>query len=73
MPSSIKTLHQFAQSVLQEHNLSRNLNHIYDIERDTTFHITDLNVDKFLMEEYKRIYNDTNNLIKEIQDEKILR
>ena len=73
IPSSIKTLHQFAQSVLQEHNLSRNLNHIYDIERDTTFHITDLNVDKFLMEEYKRIYNDTNNLIKEIKDEKILR
>ena len=65
--SSIKTLHTYTTSILQEHNLPRNRNKLYNIDRDYVFHLTDLNVDIYLMNEIKKLYNDTNNLIKALR------
>lgn len=60
--SAIRTLHKFCQNVLQDHNMSRNLKSIYDIKNDHTFYVTDLPVDLYLMSEYKRVFNETNEI-----------
>ncbi|MEA4884225.1 MAG: hypothetical protein VB144_11340 [Clostridia bacterium] len=58
----ITGLAKFAQSICPERSIVADMRKLYKLTGDTTYHMTDLNVDWYLRGEIERVVTDTNRL-----------